>query len=120
MNGVDGYNYSFMYKGYIHHRYFVWSDIETNTIYFLPKMPFVEILKFDDNIKSRFSYILNNYPVYWNNYFVFQNGVKPNIVIYKHSVNYDILMDTARLIIEGIVMSINNTNYFIKNFCKES
>ena len=27
------------YKGYIHHRYFVWSDIKTNTLYFLPKYP---------------------------------------------------------------------------------
>ena len=34
---------SINYCGYIHHRYIVWTDIETNTLYFLPKYPFLEI-----------------------------------------------------------------------------
>ena len=35
--GVDASQISNLYCGYIHHRYIVWSNIEKNEIYFLPK-----------------------------------------------------------------------------------
>jgi hypothetical protein len=35
------------YCGYIHHRYIVWTDIHTNTLYFLPKYPIIEYILFD-------------------------------------------------------------------------
>ena len=34
---VDGSGFSNSYCGYIHHRYIVWSNIQKNEIYFLPK-----------------------------------------------------------------------------------
>lgn len=118
MSGVDGnQTLSAFYKGYIHHRYFVWSDIKTNTIYFLPKMPIIEKMQIPDAIRPKIAYLLNHYPVYWNNYFIFKDGVKPNIVMYKHSINYDIFKDTMNLILNGIITSIANTNYFVKTFC---
>jgi hypothetical protein len=119
IRGIDGaYPLSLYYSGYIHHRYFVWSNIKTNTIWFLPKMPIVQLIELNEDVRKRLTYLLNHYPIYWNNYFIFKDGVKPNIVIYKHSVNYDIFKDTFNMIMNGIIESINNTNYFIDTFVK--
>lgn len=103
---------SYQYNGYNHHRYIVWSDILTNTIYFLPKMPIYEYIYFSEELKRKLYYILNNYPLYWNNYFIFQE-TKPKIVIYNHGINYTI-KESTNLIVKAIIESINNTNYFIE------
>jgi hypothetical protein len=57
------------YRGYKHHRYIVWSDVDTNTLYFLPKYPIIEYCNVSDNIIRLMNYIANNYPLYWNNYY---------------------------------------------------
>ncbi len=55
-----------------------------------------------------------------NNYFIFNGLNKPNIIIYKNSVNFnlnnDIIEDYLALINKAIDESIQNTNYFIKNY----
>jgi hypothetical protein len=34
---VDGKGLCYLYRGYIHHRYIVWTETDTNTLCFLPK-----------------------------------------------------------------------------------
>ena len=103
--GIDGHNDG-KHTGYIHHRYIVWSF--ENTIYFLPKYPIVEYLPMNEKYNS----ILNRYPVYWNNYFLFDQNSK--IVIYKNGVNMDIIKDYKSIIETAIKQSFLNTNQFIK------
>ena len=118
---VDGIPISNLYCGYIHHRYIVWSSIEKNEIYFLPKYSCIldNIIKNENDTKI--FHLINKYPVYWNNYFIFNNIQKPTIIMYKNGVNFNIkgntMVDDYLLIINRAVSeSISNTNYFIKNY----
>jgi hypothetical protein len=117
MTGVDVPS-DLTYRGYRHHRYIVWSNFKTNTIYFLPKYPIIEHITIDTKILKKFIYILNNYSVYWNNYFYWDATTKPNIVIYRNDINFDIHKDYAKLINEAIESSIDYTNHFV-SFLKE-
>ena len=114
MKGIDGKVFSFDYVGYHHHRYIVWSDIKTNTLYFLPKYPLVEYITINPGLLQRYYYLLNHYPVYWNNYYVWNPNKPPKIIVYRNGVNMAIQNDYARLIIEAITSSIKYTNEFIR------
>jgi hypothetical protein len=111
MKGVDGFGCS-NYVGYCHHRYIVWSDLETNTLYFLPKYNCIEIIKFDTNILQKFRLLLNNTPVYWNNYYLFDSTRKPNIFVYRNGINFDFNKDYVNIINVAINKSIEYTNDF--------
>lgn len=120
--GVDATSKSETYAGYIHHRYIIWSDIFNKVIYFLPKYSSI-IDAYIENIKERpdLFKLLEN-PFYWNNYFLWENGVTPKVVMYKNGINFNIqknsniIDDYINLITEGINTSISNTNYFINTF----
>jgi len=118
---VDGTPFSNLYCGYIHHRYIVWSSIYKNEIYFLPKYSCIlDNIKKDENYEKNY-HLINNYPVYWNNYFIYTGKQKPNIIMYKNGVNFNIngrtmIDDYLLLINKAVNESIQNTNYFIKNY----
>lgn len=103
-------NIEISYCGYIHHRYIVWSSIDTNTIHFLPKYPIIEHLHID--INNHLS-ILNNFPLYWNNYYFWDENNKPNIIIYRNDINMDIKIDYISLLKKAIEDSINYTSHFL-------
>lgn len=113
MKGIDAPIGNSM-RGYKHHRYFVWSDLKTNTINFLPKYPIIEHITIDETILKKFTYLLNNYPVYWNNYYFWDNSRPANIVIYRNDINFQLYKDYARLLNDAINSSIEYTNIFIK------
>jgi len=98
---------SLPYCGYIHHRYIVWSSIESNILHFLPKYPIIEYINF--NIKNHL-HILNNYPLYWNNYYIWDENNKPNIIIYRNGINMDIKTDYTYLLEKAITESIKYTS----------
>ena len=101
-------------RGYPHHRYIVWSDLKTNTLHFLPKYPIVELLEFDKNMTQKLIHILNNYSVYWNNYYIWDESNPPKIIVYRNEVNFNILTDYDILVAEAINKSIDYTNHFIQ------
>lgn len=105
-------------RGYTHHRYIVWSDIKSNTLFFLPKYPLVENLLIPDEMTKKILYILNNYSVYWNNYYIWDDKIQPNIFVYRNGINFDILTDYANLISTAIQKSIEYTNVFINRINK--
>jgi predicted SAM-dependent methyltransferase len=121
---VDANKLSNMYCGYIHHRYIVWSNIQKNEIYFLPKYSCIldHMLNITEETNSHLYNLINNYPVYWNNYFLF--GVKkPTVIMYKNGVNFNCKSDNDNMIYEYIQLvtraineSIENTNYFITTY----
>lgn len=112
MNGHPILNYC----GYIHHRYIVWTNRETNTLYFLPKYPIIEYAKFDNAFTKRLTYIANKFPVYWNNYYMWNETDKnPNVFVYKNGVNFVINKDYCNILYEAIVSSFENTHDFINS-----
>jgi len=114
--GVDGG--SPQYRGYIHHRYIVWSNKETNTLYCLPKYPILEHIQLSPDFQKKSIAILNKYSVYWNNYYTWIDN--PSIVVYRHGINMDINKDYANLITKAINESIQYTNHFVNNHLNTS
>ena len=118
---VDGTAFSNSYCGYIHHRYIVWSNIEKNEIYFLPKYSCIldNILNINEESKLFLYHLINNFHIYWNNYFIFSE--KPNVIMYKNGVNFNtkngnIVEEYIVLVGRAINESIQNTNYFINKY----
>jgi SAM-dependent methyltransferase len=121
---VDASDYTHLYCGYIHHRYLVWSSIEKNEIYFLPK--YSCILDHIVDIHNPTIYkLINNCPIYWNNYFVFNSGESdtPKIIVYKNGVHFNIkgnnqqmIQEYTELVVRAINESIQNTNYFFEKY----
>lgn len=111
--GIDAFG---SFRGYCHHRYIVWSDISDNTFYFLPKYPLVEHIIVDTNLEKRNNFIANNYPLYWNNYYFWDDENPPKCVVYRHGINMNISTDYAKLLIDSIHKSIEYTNWFISRF----
>jgi hypothetical protein len=103
------------HRGYIHHRYIVWSDVATNTLNFLPKYPIVESLIIGDNLSKLWNFIANNYPLYWNNYYMWNMEMPPKINVYRHGINLNIYKDYTRLLIEAVDKSIEYTRAFISS-----
>ena len=119
---VDSCTFSEKYCGYIHHRYIVWSNIQKNEIYFLPKYSCIldHLLDVTDESKRRMYNLINNYPVYWNNYFLYDVNAKPTIVMYKNGVNFgksgDMRAEYIDLVLRAINEGIENTDHFIRTY----
>jgi hypothetical protein len=90
--------------GYIHHRYIVWNDLDT--VYFLPKYPIIESAR----TNPRLIEIANNYPIYWNNYILWDKPMRT--VIYRNGVNMNVRKDYANLLNRAVSESIDSTNRF--------
>jgi SAM-dependent methyltransferase len=121
---VDANISSNMYCGYIHHRYIVWSNIQKNEIYFLPKYSCIldHMLNITDESNRYLYNLINNYPVYWNNYFLYDSKNKPTVIMYKNGVNFNctnkltMVEEYIQLVTRAINESIENTNYFVKTY----
>jgi len=108
---VDRGNSANQLRGFMHHRYLVWSDIKKNTIYFLPKLPLIEKVEFSDTFLKQCCTLANNYPVYWSNYFIWdKNKGTPTIELFE---TMDIAKEYVKYIHQGIQTSFENTNYFM-------
>ncbi len=88
-------NYPFL--GFVHHRFFLYSNISDNTLYLIPKYSVLEYLQMDAYFqqitdKAIDLLQLNNYN--WNNYYVwsdFDPHHQPNYKILQHEVGpYDL------------------------------
>lgn len=111
---VDAGENAKLYRGYIHHRYFIWTDISDNSIHFLPKMPMIEYMHLSDKLQNMCLNLANDYPIYWNNYYMWDEKNPPKCIIYKNGLNFNIITDYANLVTEAILKSIEATNHFAK------
>jgi hypothetical protein len=114
LRDVDAGSMASLYRGYRHHRYIVWSDLATNTLYFLPKLPLVEYLAIPETDVARMTYLANHYPVYWNNYYTWDAARPPHVVVYRNDVNMSIADgDYERLVGRAILASMAYTDAFV-------
>jgi len=112
LKNVDNIDIADRYRGYIHHRYFVWS-LE-NTLYFLPKYPIVEHLEINKRFENKLIYIAENYPISWNNYMMCNKDTK--IIMLKNEFQFNFFPDSnsyTNLLVNGILQSMEHTNSFI-------
>ena len=120
--GIDAPDKRMNYAGYIHHRYIIWSNIEKCEIYILPKYNSIidNYLEINSDIITYYN-LINNNPVYWNNYFIWKDKT-PKVIMYKNGVNFGvkkhIIYDYIELLYEAINASIQNTDYFVINYNK--
>lgn len=98
------------YCGYIHHRYLVWTERDTNTLYFLPKYPLIEFLIYPTDFYNQMLDIAKE-KLFWNNYYLWDVERKPNIVVYRNGVNFNILDDYTTLVMRAIKQSAEHTYY---------
>jgi hypothetical protein len=114
MRDVDANSLSPSYRGYIHHRYIVWTDVRNHTLYFLPKYPIIDHITFHESYMKKLRYLANYYPVYWNNYYTWDPQHPPKIVVYRNGMNFSLVGDEyGRLINESIRASMEATNQFL-------
>ena len=117
--GVDSSTFNQLYGGYRHHRYIIWSNIKNNHIYILPKYSCIIDHLIHSNNPDVIKLIEN--PIYWNNYFIWNNNILPTITNYKVGVNINpntFVEDYISIIYNAINDSISNTNYFIHEYLK--
>lgn len=73
------------WRGYHHHRYFVWSEKET--LFFATKFPILEHHSFGN--EDAFRKILTSNAFSWNNYFFWDGKINYSIKVCWFSVNVD-------------------------------
>ena len=95
------------WRGYIHHRYFVWNN--DGVLCFLTKYPFVEFIG-DEGFEQNITNLLRSYNLYWNSYFAWENEIP--FTYYQHEVEYNITSNYGDLIAKAIEQSHESTNKF--------
>ena len=115
------------HRGYVHHHFFVWSDLQTNTLHFLPKMAFAEYIDFDHNIREKVNTLLNNYGIYWSNYYVWNESNPPKCIV--HSISAKDSPDNKKifsiqtinnLLNQAVFQTIEYTNKVIQNLLQSN
>ena len=107
--GTTGNNY---HRGYLHHRYIVWVEAETNTLCFIPKYSIIETIDLDKELQLKVINLLNEYPVYWNTYYMWDEKNPPKVRFYK--LVSSTFKEYPRMLTEAIHNSIASTNKFIQ------
>ena len=102
--GVDGG--SPKWRGYHHHRYFVWSH--AGVLHFMPKFPMVEHLTFNE---SKLNELLEN-KYYWNSYHQFEGEIK--IKHHQHMIDFTVSGNYKDEIADAVMQSVYAVDEFIK------
>lgn len=92
-----------LYKGYIHHRYIMWT--EDDTLHMIPKLPIIEYINFEDH--EKLVEIADSEPLNWNNYYWWdkKSDKLPKFILHKQFYIPD---DYANLLLHAINSSLNN------------
>ena len=101
MNGMLIPEGSF-WRGYIHHRYFVWD--EAGTLCFLAKYPLAEYIDLDcdDEVAD----LLETEPLHWNSYFLWEGSIP--LCHLQHDIDFKLQENYAEMIrraLDGVLKS---------------
>ena len=99
--GVDGN--SPPWRGYHHHRYFVW--VEDDTLFFTAKYPIVEHLSFGDEMAI--ANMLKPGPALWNTSYFWEGRI--NWKVLQHDVDYTIGGNYAEVVLNAANAGIRSS-----------
>lgn len=92
--GIDGG--SPPWRGYVHHRYFVWT--RNGVLQFLSKYPAVEHLSLADETAA--PRILRRNPVAWNTGLLWQGEIRHRH--YQHGIDYNLNDGYRKIVVTGV------------------
>lgn len=69
--GVDGFENSYLWRGYYHHRFFVW--VKKGRLTFVSKFPVIEYFSFNDEVLED---LLSKGPELWNTYYLWKDEIQ--------------------------------------------
>jgi hypothetical protein len=84
------------WRGYIHHRYFVWET--DGLLSFMGKYPVIEHIDFSD--EAGLENALRKDPLLWNTYFLWEGGIRWQHL--QHEVDYWITRNYAERVAESV------------------
>ena len=99
------------WRGYHHHRYFVW--VENKTLMFLPKYPVIEHIDLGD-WEPRLIELLNKHPLFWNTYYFWDGALSYRLL--EHDKDFRITKDYPQRIIAAIEQSREHTRQIAARF----
>jgi hypothetical protein len=69
-HGIDGFKNSYLWRGYYHHRFFVWAH--DGTLHFVSKFPFIEHFEYEE---EELENALRGGQELWNTYFLWKDSI---------------------------------------------
>jgi Methyltransferase domain len=103
--GVDGG--SPPWRGYHHHRYFVWEN--GGALRFLSKYPLAEYVTLAD--EADLATRLKQGPAYWNTYFLWEGDIRHQFL--QHDVDFSLTKTYGAVIARAMDESLAATNAFL-------
>ena len=103
--GIDGFKNSYLWRGYYHHRFFVW--VRDGELCFVSKYPIVEHFDYMDNEKT-LEDLLRKRPELWNTYFLWTDEIR-----WKHledPFDFKVYQDYQTLLWQAAVDSAKSTD----------
>jgi hypothetical protein len=108
--GIDGG--SPPWRGYHHHRYFVWA--EDDTLYLTAKYPIIEHLSFGD--EAEIGNALRENPALWNSMYFWEDRVSWRVL--QHDVDYSIVGNYREVIMQAVNAGKRNANEVAPAKCR--
>ena len=102
------------WRGYNHHRYVIW--VENDTLMFIPKYPLIEHLDFGA-AEGILVDALNTSPMFWNTYFVWEGGLRCQLL--QNGREFGLGQDYDRVLLNAVNQCIGNTGAVIERFLGE-
>ncbi len=92
------------WRGYHHHRYFVWG--EGDTLMFMAKYPILEHTQIPE-VEHQLIDLLNAHPLFWNTYFFWEGTLKFRLL--EHDKDFRITRDYPQRVGQAIEQARKNT-----------
>lgn len=108
-------------RGFIHHRYLIWTEHSTNTLMVLPKYPILDFMAIPRESETSYASAIMQDLIFMNTYYTWDKddpNKQPAVKVLKHAVDYN-LIDTSSYwshIFSGSEASVNSTQIFFEEF----
>jgi len=104
-------------RGYVHHRWLLYTNWTTNTLYAIPKMPILEYIHFGYDMQQKWVDVITEHVAFANNYYYWDVNdprKQPKLVVVKHEVDFQLSSPSSyrTVILSSIGASVNNSLEF--------
>jgi hypothetical protein len=105
--GIDGYSNGDLWRGYYHHRFFVW--VKDGALNFISKFPIIEHFPYPE---EELENALRKGPELWNTYYLWGDKIQANRL--EELWDYRIASDYQSLLWDAVQESAKSTGAFVK------